>query len=187
MFNLINSDLKFIARNKGLDSTRLTTKFRCALSPSFICSCLYRTSHQAHSLKIPLLAKIIWWVNFLLFKVDIDYRAKLYSGIYMPHPIGIVIGDGVHSTANIKIMQGSTLGGNLGRTLCTKNKIIKQPHFFADSFIGINSVILGPLIFEESVCVAANAIVTKQMPAGLLYGTNEQKPLTSQHQESFFK
>ncbi|OKA22397.1 hypothetical protein [Pseudomonas versuta] len=185
MFNRIRADLVFIAKNKGLNCN-LVNHLRCALSPSFICSSLYRTSHKIHTLKIPILAKVFWWINFILFKVDIDYRAKLCLGIYMPHPIGIVIGDGVYSSANLKIMQGSTLGGSLGQSAIFDGTTIKQPHFLADSFIGINSVIVGPLIFEDSIFVAANSTITKQIESGFLYGSNKQKPLNTLHKESLF-
>lgn len=185
MFKHIKKDLNFIAKNKGLNSS-LKNKLRCVLAPSFICTSLYRAAHQAHRLKVNPLAKIIWWLNFLLFKVDIDYRAKLYGGLYMPHPISIVVGDGVYSSANLKIMQGCTLGGSLGQTATLEERVIKQPHFFSTSFIGINSVIVGPLIFNESIFVAANSTITKQIEGGFLYASNKQKPLSPLHKESLF-
>jgi len=104
----------------------------------------------------------------------------------MPHPISIVIGDGVYTSANLKIMQGCTLGGSLGQTALFGETTIKQPHFLSNSFIGINSVIVGPLIFEESIFVAANSTITKQIDAGFLYGSNKHKPLTSIHKENLF-
>lgn len=104
----------------------------------------------------------------------------------MPHPISIVVGDGVYSSADLKIMQGSTLGGSLGQTASFENNIIKQPHFLSTSFIGINSVIVGPLIFKDSIFVAANSTITKQIEPGFLYGSNKQKPLSTAQKESLF-
>lgn len=175
------NDLAFIAKCKSINKNNVTSLARCSLSPSFICSTIYRLSHQLHKLKIPLLPKLLWWVNFLLFKVDLDHRAKLYGGIYMPHPMGIVIGDGVYSKGNVKFMQGCTLGGNLGRFEEVEGKIIRQPQIFSNSFIGINSQLLGPLVFKENIFVAPNSTITKAFGAGLLYGVNEQKPLCHVH------
>lgn len=187
MHRFIIRDIRFIARQKGLTAGKASTALRCILSPSFICTSLYRLAHTTFTLKIPLAPKLIWWINFLIFKVDIDYRARLYGGVYAPHPIGIVIGDNVLCTGNIKLMHGCTLGGNLNKHIDVDGKIVKQPQLLCDSFIGINACLLGPLVFHERIVVSSNSVITKQISPGVLYGANQNMPLTEAVAGEIFK
>jgi len=57
-------------------------------------------------------AKLIWYMNRLLFHCDIDYRADLAGGFMIVHGLGIVIGSGVKSNGRLKVYQGVTLGGD---------------------------------------------------------------------------
>ena len=117
--------------------------FKSLFSPSFICISLYRISHLFYLLKIPLMPKMFWWINFLLFKIDIDYRSKIYAGMYMPHPILIAIGEGVKIFVFLKIMQGVTIGGNLNRNRIFEGKVIMQPFIKENVFLGIGVIIAG--------------------------------------------
>lgn len=92
---------------------------------------------------------------------DISYNAKIGKNLRLPHPIGIVIGDGVIIEDNVKIWQQVTLGSHgkshLGTSYPTvKNgvKIFTGAKVFGDITIGENSII------------GANAVVNKNIPTG---------------------
>lgn len=151
-------------------------------SPSLICMFFFRLSHFFYFLKMMPIAKLIWWINFLLFKVDLDFRAEIKAGIYMPHPIGIVIGSGVKIYGNLKIMQGVCIGGNLSKSKKFKGLIITQPQILKGGFIGINAIILGPIILKEKIFISANATISKSFSESVfLYNNNFSKDMHQTH------
>ena len=95
---------------------------------------LYRFSHFLYNIKLSILAKIVWFINRILFCVDIDYRAKIGKRFMIIHGLGIVIGRDVVIGDNVKIYQGVTIGGS-GKTKIENGKTITQP------IIGDNCII----------------------------------------------
>lgn len=77
---------------------------------------------------------------------------------YMPHPYGIV----AHSLARlgdrVTLMQQVTLGSKDGSRAA--------PTLGNDVFCGAGSRILGDIILGDGVVVGANAVVTRDVPAG---------------------
>jgi len=181
LFKLLYADLKLIAMFKSLN-VNVVTLLKSSLSPSFICTFIYRLAHFFYCLNIPLLPRIIWWLNFLFFKVDIDQRAKLYGALYFPHPMMIVIGRSVQLSGSIKIMQGVTLGGNLGKKIITENgNKVEQPILKGNIFIGINSCVLGPVTICGQVFIASSALVSKSAEDTIIFGNNKYSELRDEH------
>lgn len=80
------------------------------LNPCYYSVVLYRISHKLYKLKLSPIAKIVWFINRIMFSVDIDYRAKIGVGFRLIHGIGVVIGKDVKIGNNVLIYQGVTLG-----------------------------------------------------------------------------
>ena len=180
MIRMLFRDFRFTRSYKG--NHPLGSTLRTLSSPSFLCMFSFRLSSLFLKIKFTAFAKLFWWINYLFFKVDIDYRATLEGGVYMPHPMGIVIGSGVIINEDIKIMQGVCVGGNLGRTLQVNNRVIMQPQILGGGFLGVNSIISGPIILEKKIFVAANSIVSKSFNESLLlFGVNCSKELNEEH------
>jgi serine acetyltransferase len=161
LLSLLKADLSFINQQKS--RVGRMAGLASVLSPSFICTVLYRLSHSLVLMHIPVLPRLIWWINFLLFKVDIDQRARLYCALYMPHPTGIVIGQGTRINGHAKIMQGVTMGGNLGQTKKINGGISSQPHVNGRIFIGINAIVVGPIELHGHLFISPNTIVAKDI------------------------
>ena len=156
-------------------------------SPSFLCISLYRLSHLFGVLKVPLLPRIIWWVNFLFFKVDIDFRSRIYAGIYMPHPMSIVIGDGVKMNGLFKIMQGVTIGGNLGETKIVDGEVTKQPILEGNMFLGINTIIAGPLSIKGVFFFSAFSLVLDDLAGQHFYSKRLVKELSEKQINEIYR
>lgn len=180
LFKLIADDLRLISRYKKKSAHGF---FYGLLSPSFICTTIYRASHFASTLRIPILPRLIWWVNFMLFKVDIDQRAKLYCSLYLPHPMMIVIGKDTKIIGSAKIMQGVTIGGNLGRSALIDGSKITQPQLNGNFFLGANSIIAGPINLSGKVFVSGHAVCTKDAKDSVIYEKNQVGDLNVYHQE----
>ena len=181
---LLLNDLKFIAKFKS-NNTNWLTLLKSSLSPSFICIVIYRSSHFIYCLKIPIIPRLIWWCNFIVFKVDIDQRAKLYSALYLPHPMMVVIGRSVcFEGGNIKIMQGVTIGGNLGKSILNDEfGEIQQPVILGNAFIGINSLIAGPVILRGNIFIASASMVSKNAFDTVIFGNNKYSELLNEHRK----
>ena len=78
------------------------------LNPCFHAVLLYRISSFFNRIHLKIVAKIIWYVNRIVYNVDIDYRAKLSGGFVLVHGLGTVIGK------NVKIKAGSIITRNIG-------------------------------------------------------------------------
>lgn len=81
------------------------------INPCFHSVLLYRISNFFYKIHMSVLSKIIWYINRLLYHVDIDFRAELAGGFVLVHGLGVVIGAGVVSEGPLKVYQG----GNIGR------------------------------------------------------------------------
>ncbi|MCL6688671.1 hypothetical protein M8R19_08105 [Pseudomonas sp. R3.Fl] len=182
---LLAEDIKTILFYKKR-SKKLIPIFSSMLSPSFICTTLHRISHRLYLFKIPVLPRLIWWLNFLLFKVDIDQRCKLYGGLYLPHPMGIVIGEHVSLRGYAKIMQGVTIGGNLGKTSCKGERIQYQPLMDGRIFIGPNSILAGPITLSGNIFVSASAIASQDASNSFIYSSNKSRKLDEEHETELY-
>lgn len=175
MLKFIIEDFRFTLEYKG---SGLGGRVKALLSFSLVAMFFYRVAHCIYLMKIPVIPKLLWMLNFFLFKIDIDVRSKLYAGVYMPHPMGIVIGDGVGLFGRTKIMQNSTMGGNLGAEKKVGAGVVRQPQLMAGGFVGVNSVVVGPLIFDKPIFVCPNSIISKDEFCGSLYAVNKASGLS---------
>lgn len=104
----ISKDFSAFTRSGGIGKQIVTL----LLNPNFHCVCLYRLSNLFYKAHLEPLSKIIWYINRLLFHVDIDYRADLAGGFMLVHGLGTVIGRDVKSLGRLTVYQHVTLGGS---------------------------------------------------------------------------
>lgn len=132
------------------------------INPCFHSVALYRLSTFFYKIKCSVLAKIIWYINRVIFSVDIDYRANLAGGLVIVHGLGVVIGKDVVSKGKLTVYQGVTIGGS------GKSKIIDsverwQPIIGVGVRIYANAMVLGPIsISDNSIIKAGERITTNQ-------------------------
>ncbi|WP_460456608.1 serine acetyltransferase [Arenimonas alkanexedens] len=93
------------------------------------------------------------WLGILLFSVDISSGAKVGPGLRLPHPVGIVIGDGVQIGANVTIYQGVTLGSLRGG----------YPKIGSDVSIFTGAVVVGGIDVGEGAVIGALSYIDKNV------------------------
>jgi len=87
-------------------------------------------------------------------------------GPYMPHPYGIVVHSMSKLGNNVTLMQQVTLGSKDGSRAA--------PTLGDNVFCGAGSRILGNITLGAGVIVGANAVVTRDVPAGAtVVGANQ--------------
>ena len=90
---------------------------------------------------------------------DIPLGTSIGGGLSMPHPNGVVIHPEARVGVNCLIMQGVTIGTNVGPGV---------PDVGPGCDIGPGARVLGAISLGARSMVAANAVVTKDVPAQAL-------------------
>jgi serine O-acetyltransferase len=91
------------------------------------------------------------------YSIDIGKGAQIGEGLRLPHPIGVVIGDGVVILSRVTIYQHVTLGVGRGG----------YPKVGSDVTIYPGSVIVGELGVGEHAVIGANCFVEAPVPPGM--------------------
>ncbi len=97
------------------------------------------------------LAHHYWRQIFYKYKCQISPTAEIGRNVSFPHPIGIVIGDGVLIGDDCIIYQNVTLGQKDGKYPILQNECVLYP----------NAIVVGNVYLHEGTIVGAGAVVTK--------------------------
>lgn len=121
---------------------------------------------------IPLIPKLFWLLNRILFSMDIDHRANIGSDVMFIHGIGLTIGKSSVIEDGVKLYQGVTIGGT-GKVRMRKDKTkFSQPIIKKNSVIYTNSCVLGPVVVGENSKIGACSIVLHDVPENTTYITH---------------
>lgn len=90
---------------------------------------------------------------------DISYNSKIGRNLQLPHPFGIVIGDGVEIKDNVMIFQQVTLGSHGKRNADKDYPIINSG---VKIFAGAK--LIGGITIGKNTVIGANAFVNIDVP-----------------------
>jgi serine O-acetyltransferase len=135
--------------------------------PGFLAITLHRVASKLHrggGFVGRALAKLVWRINVLSTGCHFSPKATIGRGIHLPHPVGIVIGDGAVIGEGVSIYQGVTIG--VSRPGARTYPIVGNG---ATLYAG--SVIAGDIRIGEDAIIGANAFVNIDVPSsGTAYG-----------------
>lgn len=135
---------------------------------------IYRISNFFVAIRMYPLGKLFWLINRILFSVDIDPRANLAGGFVLIHGLNVVVGHEVCSLGILKVYQGVTIGGNMGKRIFFDGIESGQPLIQNNVTLGIGSKILGPVVVGENSLIGTNTIITKDvLPNCIMIGNNK--------------
>lgn len=131
------------------------------LEPGFQTVLLYRIRNRL--VRIPkvgsLLQTIVGQLAITLTGCQISPHCKIGPGLYLPHPIGIVIARHAVIGAGVEIYQNVTLG-QLTKDIPAAPKLEDRVCLYA------GCVLLGDITVGEGAQVGANAVVLQNVLAG---------------------
>lgn len=90
---------------------------------------------------------------------QISYKSVIGEGVVFPHPIGIVIGEGVRIGKGVKIWQQVTIGSH-GKN----NKCLAYPIIGDNVKIFSGAKIFGDIKIGNDSVIGANAVVINDVP-----------------------
>jgi serine O-acetyltransferase len=159
---LLLADLQRQYHYAGLNDTQPNTWgiFKKALNPRFAPVLLWRIASHFHSLHLNPLAKIASLLNFIIFGIEIGLQCEIGGGLYIPHPVGTVIG-ATKIGHNATILQGVTLGA---KEIDISYLPANRPTVGDNVTIGTGAKVLGGITIGNNVTIGANAVVTKSLP-----------------------
>ena len=100
--------------------------------------------------------------------------SRYLKGIKYPHPVGIVIGDGVQIGCDVRIYQNVTIG-------LTENTVGAMPSEYPKLEDGVwvyaGAVIFGGITIGARSIVGANAVISRDIPPdSIAFGYNQIRP-----------
>jgi serine O-acetyltransferase len=131
--------------------------------PNVIC----RTSRAAMLAGIPVVPKLMTYLNLVLFGLEVTPKCEIGPGIFFAHPVGCVIG-AWKIGSNATVFQGVGLGAlhpDPGFNQAMRCEIGDNV------FLGAGCKILGPYNIGNNVTVGANSVVmTSVAPNQTVFG-----------------
>lgn len=116
-----------------------------------------------------IIPKIIWMFNRIVFAADIPYQADIDESVDWGHNgLGTVIHMGSSIGEKTTIMQGVTLGMNIGASREYQGKAITSPQIGKHCLIGAGAILIGPIVVGDNVIIGAGSVVTIDVPSGFV-------------------
>jgi serine O-acetyltransferase len=158
---MLNADLQANYHRNGwlgaLAASNLSMGFRVVRT--------FRKSQAWRRLGVPgkLISKLHWRRNVVRFGCYLSPLATIGPGLCLPHPVGIVIGDGAQLGANVTLYQHVTLGR-------ARDDAPYYPKVGDGVVIYAGAVIVGDVRIGPGAVIGANAVVTRDVPANAVVG-----------------
>lgn len=133
---------------------------KSCINPRFLPVILCRCGRKCYEGNFKRIAKLITWINFFLFKIEITSQVKIGKGLFLPHTCGSVIG-AAEIGENVTIFQNVTLGA---KEADMSFDLSLRPIVGDNVTIGAGAKILGGIKIGNRVTIGANAVVLKDVP-----------------------
>ncbi|HXW68370.1 MAG TPA: serine O-acetyltransferase, partial [Dissulfurispiraceae bacterium] len=119
---------------------------------------VHRISHALWKLRVPVLPRFLSGAVRFLTGIEIHPAAKIGSGFFIDHGMGVVIGETTEIGNDCLLYQGVTLGGT------GKEKGKRHPTLGNNVVVGAGAKILGPMRIGDYVKIGANSVVLNPVP-----------------------
>jgi serine O-acetyltransferase len=135
--------------------------------PSFHVILWYRLAHGAWVRHWWVLGRVLSHIGRFLTGIEIHPGAKIGRRLFIDHGLGVVIGETAEIGDDVTMYHDVTLGGVLPAVDSASQAGVKRHPTLEDKvIIGSGAQILGPITVGEAARIGANAVVTKDIPAG---------------------
>jgi serine O-acetyltransferase len=131
----------------------------------------HRLANAMHRGGVPLLPRLISTGARALTGVEIHPAARIGSGLFIDHGMGVVIGETSEIGADVTLYQGVTLGGT-GFATGKRHPTVRD-----NVTIGSGAKLLGPITVGEGSKIGANTVVIHDVPANCTVVGNPGHPV----------
>jgi len=156
MFKTIKQDLNVVFERDPAATSTLEVILTYA---GFHALLAYRLSHWLKSRGVPFIPRAISQFARWLTGIEIHPAARIGTGFFIDHGMGVVIGETAEIGDYVTLFQGVTLGGT------GKERGKRHPTLGNHVVVGAGSKILGGIRIGDNVKIGANSVVLKSVPA----------------------
>jgi serine O-acetyltransferase len=110
------------------------------------------------------------WTRFWT-GIEIHPGAKLGRRVVIDHGMGVVIGETAIVGDDVLIYHGVTLGGKVN------DRVKRHPTIGNNVLLGAGAKIIGDIEIGDGAMIGANAVVTKNVPAGAVIVGPQIRPI----------
>src|SRR5574337_1029531 len=156
MFKAISQDLQAIFDRDPAATSRVEVILTYA---GFHALLAYRLAHRLKLYGVPFLPRAISQLARWITGIEIHPSAKIGTGFFIDHGMGVVIGETAEIGDHVTLFQGVTLGGT------GKERGKRHPTLGNHVVVGAGAKILGGIKIGDNVKIGANSVVLKHVPA----------------------
>ncbi len=156
MFKTIMQDLNVVFERDPAATSKLEVILTYA---GFHALLAYRLSHWLWARGVPFVPRVISQLARWLTGIEIHPAAKIGTGFFIDHGMGVVIGETAEIGDYVTLFQGVTLGGT------GKERGKRHPTLGNHVVVGAGAKILGGIKIGDNVKIGANSVVLKSVPA----------------------
>ena len=127
--------------------------------PGLHALCLHRISHKLWHLGLPLLPRLLSQLGRLLTGVEIHPGARIGSGVFIDHGMGVVIGETAVIGNRCLLFQGVTLGGT------GKQTGKRHPSLGENVVVGAGAKVLGAITVGANTRIGAGSVLLRDVEA----------------------
>ena len=125
---------------------------------------LYRVSHWLYQQGWTYLPWFLSRLSIAITGAEIEFNARIGPGMFVSHPVGIVVGRGTVIGSGVTLFQGVTFGVKSWHP----DAITKFPRVGNKCYFFTGAAVLGDVTIGDNCIVGAHAVVTGDLPAGSL-------------------
>jgi serine O-acetyltransferase len=126
--------------------------------PGFHAIQFHRISHRLWKNHFKFLGRLVSQTARFLTGIEIHPAAKIGSGFFIDHGMGVVIGETAEVGDNVTLYHGVTLGG----TSWKKEK--RHPTIGNNVIIGAGASVLGPIKVGDNARIGSGSVVVEDVP-----------------------
>ncbi len=118
----------------------------------------HRINHLLWEANVPFFPRFLSQIAKIITGIEIHPGAKISSGLFIDHGMGVVIGETSEVGENCLIYQGVTLGGT------GKEQGKRHPTLGNNVVVGAGAKVLGAITMGDNVKIGANSVVLHSVP-----------------------
>lgn len=141
-------------------------------SPGLHALWMHHVSHRLWRLRLRIISRMFSnWSRFLT-GIEIHPGAVIGRRVVIDHGMGVVIGETAVVGDDVLIYHGVTLGGKEYTTAK------RHPTIGDRVLLGAGAKVIGNITIGDDAKIGANAVVTKDVPAGTVVVSSQNRPLS---------
>lgn len=156
MLKDIRQDLQAVFDRDPAATSRLEVIFTYA---GFHALLIFRIAHWLKVHSVPFVPRALSQLARWLTGIEIHPSAKIGTGFFIDHGMGVVIGETAEVGDYVTLFQGVTLGGT------GKERGKRHPTVGNHVVVGAGAKILGGITIGDNVKIGANSVVLKNVAA----------------------